>query len=291
MIETNLKEVNKIISKYGKDISKVNLYNKDFRNVDFSNIKLPDDNMLFQKATYKNLEKCIFDNIDLSFYNMNGISIKGSCIKPKCILPNNKDFFIELKDSSLQGVRFVDSNISEYSFDGVNITNTYFSDKVVLPNDKALFKKIKNSSLLGTTLPNGDYSEFDFRGVSLKGVVFRENSVFGGNKDLFQTIKDKSLAFAKLPSGDYSFYDFKGVSLLYTVFQGDVTLPQEYNFVKKVATIQGSELGDNYNKNAHLYDFTNMPYNIELESLSYEQEVIIYKKYEKELRNGKIKVR
>lgn len=291
MIKTSLKELSEIIDKYGNDVSGIDLTNKRFRNVDLTNVILPRDKELLRKATYKSINNCVLSGIDFQFYNMKDVCLKGSSIKSDCILPKDENFFVNLKNSSLQNVKFDDLDLSVYSFDNVDITNTSFAYNVKLPKDRELFKKIKNQSLLGTVLPKSDYSIYNFEGVSIKGAIFTEDSILDKNKNLFQGLKDKSLAFCRLPSGDYRLFDFKEVSLLYSTFQGNSILPEEYGFAKMVSTMQGSDLGDNYNKNVHLYDFSDIPYNIEVKLETSEQEIIFYKKYEKELLNGKIKLK
>ena len=290
MINTSLINLKDIIAEYGNDLRNINLENKNFTKCDFTNVLLPENRELFQKAVFKSLKYSKFNNNDFSYYNMNGIDVEWCVFENGVKFPKEENFLINLKGASIRNTTINVEDLEQYSFKGLDIFGVKFSVSVKLPKKYDFFQIIKDKNISNVVLPFNDYSNYDFDDVCLLGTKFTEDSKITVTKDLFQKIKGKNLNFASLPGLDYSKCDFTGVSLSYTTFGKKTVFPKDYALFKKVAVIQESMLGDQYNDDIHLYDLKNIPYTLRINNISPLQTAILYGKYFSELKQNKIKI-
>ena len=107
MISNKNKNIDLLISKYGRDLSDVNLEEVIFRNTNLSNVILPNDKYLFQKVQNSSCEYAIFIEKDLSIFNMENVSIKGAKYV-RCLFPINSDYFSKIANKSLKCVKFIE---------------------------------------------------------------------------------------------------------------------------------------------------------------------------------------
>lgn len=227
----------------------------------------------------KDLSDFDLSNKDFTKYNFSEV-----------ILPKDKYLFQKIKNSSISYSIFSNIDLSMYELEGVYISGADFSNKVIFTNDTNIFQKIKDKDLSYVSLPQLDYSMYNFVGVNLMGVKFQDKSKISEDRDFFQEIKNKNLNFATLPEGDYSGYDFKDVSMYYTKFGERSLMPKDYSLFKKIAMLKDVSGLNNCANDIHLYDLSDIPYNLRIAGIDDAQSFLIYKRFVEDNKNSRVKI-
>lgn len=242
-----------IIKKCGTDLRKFDLTGVKLVG-DLRDVKLPDDNLLFQKVYDKNISGVRLPEKDYSNYDFANVCIVGTRFTKFSKLPQKRYLFQIIREKSLFATKLPEADYSIYNFFNVILSSTKFTEHSKLPKERNLFKYVRDG-ISDVTMPLMDYSNYDFTNVNLVGTIFPKKSKLPNDIEFFQKIHSKNLSYAILPEGDYSKCNFSGVGMLSTTFSKNSSLPEKYSFFEELSFYDKRiKLPKTMLENIHYYD-------------------------------------